>query len=79
MAVALLHLLHPLTFLSAAAISLVAIFKMIVKLSHRPRRPPLFVAVAACRPPPDALLSSWLIVKLLHRPQRPPLFVAVAA
>ena len=30
---------------------------MIVKLSHRPRRPPLFVAVAARRPPPNALLS----------------------
>ena len=51
---------------------------LIVKLSHRPQRPPLFVAVAARLLPPDALLSSWLIEKSLHQLRCPPLFVAVA-
>ncbi len=79
MAVAQLHLLCPLMLLSAAAVSLVAIFLMIVKLLHRPQCPPLFVAVAARLPPPDGLSYLWLIVKLLHWPRCPPLFVAVAA
>ena len=50
-----------------------------VKLSRWRQHPPLFVAVAAHLPPPDALLSSWVIVKSSHRLRCPPLFVAVAA